>query len=483
MEENRADLPENSTAETESQPITKAISFTPTETNETAATTAPTEKKPAWKKVLGAIGDIVLVCVIIFWINAYYTDQMREQFDNVARYDANETISELKDMGVSCTVEVTDEKLPKAEKYSWKEIREGGGRPSMLFQMLMYNESFPDIFKTGKSVKYLSCTRNVKVYIVPDGAEESQYVGDVNVSIQAFYQGYGKKGWLYFDDAEPDARLESFISSYADKREQELFKQSFVLRGSNVDYYNETITISYDWTNPWDEDVSPMWAFSLSAYQNGQELRQDYYNSETDPTSSLAPGSTGSYAIVYYLRDTTAPVKLVVANSYSHFSEDDPPTIEFDISMPEANTTSQSGGYQRPGASLQGYSDIYDLYEQFQDDIANGNYTEGAQGDFYDWEEVRDYWNYDDGEDLAELTLHDFGGYGEVSFYALGQDILTYDVTFEGAYAFSGYTVDCFQFDDYESIQDLLVFRSGSQEWLVTWNDHHKDGAVYTYEP
>ena len=192
MEENRADIPENSTAETESQPITKAFSFTPTETNETAATTAPTEKKPAWKKILGAIGDIVLVCVIVLGINAYYTDQMREQFDNVARYDANETISELKDMGVSCTVEVTDEKLPKAEKYSWKEIREGGGKPSMLFQMLMYNESFPDIFKTGKSVKYLNCTRNVKVYIVPDGAEESQYIGDVNVGIQAFYQGYGK---------------------------------------------------------------------------------------------------------------------------------------------------------------------------------------------------------------------------------------------------------------------------------------------------
>ena len=151
--------------------------------------------------------------------------------------------------------------------------------------------------------------------------------------------------------------------------------------------------------------------------------------------------------------------------------------------MPEANTTSQSGSYQRPGASLQGYSDIYELYEQFQNDIANGNYTEGAQGDLYDWEEVRDYWNYDDGEDLAELTLHDFGGYGEVSFYALGQDILTYDVTFEGAYAFSGYTVDYFQFDDYEGIQDLLIFRSGSQEWLVTWNEHHKDGAVYTYEP
>lgn len=29
---------------------------------------------------------------------------------------------------------------------------------------------------------------------------------------------------------------------------------------------------------------------------------------------------------------------------------------------------------------------------------------------------------------------------------------------FEGAYAFSGYTVDYFQFDDYEGIQDLLIF-------------------------
>ena len=65
MEEKHADLPENSTTETESQPITEAISFTPTETDEAAATTAPTEKKPAWKKVLGAIGDIVLVRVVI----------------------------------------------------------------------------------------------------------------------------------------------------------------------------------------------------------------------------------------------------------------------------------------------------------------------------------------------------------------------------------------------------------------------------------
>ena len=40
MEENRADLPENSTAETESQPITKAISLTITDQDRAAGLAA-----------------------------------------------------------------------------------------------------------------------------------------------------------------------------------------------------------------------------------------------------------------------------------------------------------------------------------------------------------------------------------------------------------------------------------------------------------
>ena len=48
---------------------------------------------------------------------------------------------------------------------------------------------------------------------------------------------------------------------------------------------------------------------------------------------------------------------------------------------------------------------------------------------------------------------------------------------------FSGYTADYFQFEDYTGPQDLFIFRSGNQEWLVTWNGHHRDGAAYTYEP
>ena len=72
MEESHADLPENFTAETENQPITETISSIPPETDEAATTPVPTEKKPARKTVWGTIGDIVLVCVIVPGINAYY---------------------------------------------------------------------------------------------------------------------------------------------------------------------------------------------------------------------------------------------------------------------------------------------------------------------------------------------------------------------------------------------------------------------------
>lgn len=483
MEDHRTDFTENPNEITGKSSETNALLPEETEGPEVGKNEAASEKKPVWKKFVSAVWDIAVICLIVYGVNAYYTGQMQEQFDSIARSDAIEEHVDLDQFGIDYSLEVTDDKLPKAKTYSWKEIRDGGGRPAMLFQMLMFNESFPEIFKTGKSVRYLNCTRTVKVSIMPEGAEEPQYIGDVDVTIQAFYQGLGRKGMLYFDDAESGATLKSFINSYADTQEQKLFKQSFTVQGSTVDYYNETITIDYDWTNLFTEEVSPMWAFSLTAYQNGHELLQDYYNSKTDSASNLAPGSTGSYSITYYLRDTASPVTLVVANSYNHFFEDDPPTMEFEIALSGGTTASQSSGYPQFGASTQEYSNIYELFQQFQSDLENGNYTESEQGYLYNGEEVRDYRNYDDGEDLAELTLHDFGAYGEVAFYALGQDILTYGVSYAGSYTFSGYTADYFQFEDYTGLQDLFIFRSGNQEWLVTWDDHHRDGAAYTYEP
>ena len=352
----------------------------------------------------------------------------------------------------------------------------------MTFQLMMYNEDFPDVIKTGKSVRYLNLTRTVKVYVDQGESGEADYAGNVDVNIVAFYQNYVKKGMIYRADAEPNAALVSYIGSFVEAQEQQLFEDSFQLKDSSVDFYDETITIYYSWTNPRDEDANPMWSFSLSASQNGRELTQDYFNSETDSFSQLAPGCTGEYSITYYLHDTSSPVKLVVSNLYGdNLFADDRPGVEYEIKLTDGKTT--SGSQSNSFSTGQSDSNGYDLYEQFQQDFNSGNYTIGDPSAHYSGEEVRDYRSYDSGEELAELTLHDFGSYGEVSFYALGEGELHYDISLVDSYSCSGYTADYFQFSDYTGLQDLLVLRSGSSEWLVTWNAHHPDGAVYEYEP
>ena len=269
------------------------------------------------------------------------------------------------------------------------------------------------------------------------------------------------------------------LNKEIEAQKQKIFEQSFELKDSSVDFYNEKITIYYSWTNLQNEELSPMWAFDLNAYQGGHELNQDYYRSETDLVSGLVPGYTGEYSVTYYLHDIETPVRLVVSNTYDYFFEDDKPSTEFEIPLSGERNNAQGNASNQ---HYQGYSDFYTLYQQFQRDCESGNYFDNSQDARYSGEEVRDYRNYDGGEKLAELTLHEFGGYGEVGFYELGQDELHYDVTLEGLYTFDGYTVDYFQYTDFEGIRDLLIFRSGNQEWLVTWNTIYEDGIVYTYE-
>ena len=483
MEENK----ENNTTVSETTDAEETVSTANEKTQENVPEVdhdvpAVVSKKRSVKKVLAALLDIIFVCIIAFGVKQYYADQFREQIDKIALEQARSALSDLSAMGISFSLEPVDSDMPKAEKYAWKDLRDGGGPAAMTFQLMMYNEDFPDVIKTGKSVKYLNLTRTVKVYVDQGESGEADYAGNIDVNIVAFYQNYVKKGMIYRADAEPDAAFSSYISSFADAQEQQLFEDSFQFKDSSVDFYDETITIYYSWTNLRDEDANPMWSFSLSAYQNGHELTQDYFNSETDSFSQLAPGCTGEYSITYYLHDTSNPIKLVVSNLYGdNLFADDRPGVEYEIKLTGGKTSSsaQSNSF----STGQSYSDVYELYEQFQQDFSSGNYSIGDTSTHYNGEEVRDYRSYDSGEELAELTLHDFGGYGEVSFYALGEGELHYDVTLVDSYSCSGYTADYFQFSDYTGLQDLFVLRSGSSEWLVTWNAHHPDGAVYEYEP
>lgn len=166
MEENR----ENNTTISETADAEEAISTANEESQKAASETghdvpAAAAKKCSVKKVLTALLDIIFVCIIAFGVMQYYADQFREQIDNIALEQARSALSDLSSMGISFSLEPVDSDIPKAEKYAWKDLRDGGGPAAMTFQLMMYNEDFPDVIKTGKSVRYLNLTRTVKVYL------------------------------------------------------------------------------------------------------------------------------------------------------------------------------------------------------------------------------------------------------------------------------------------------------------------------------
>ena len=227
MEENR----ENNTTISETTDAEEAVSAANEEPQKAAPETghdvpAAAAKKRSVKKVLTALLDIIFVCIIAFGVMQYYADQFREQIDNIALEQARSALSDLSSMGISFSLEPVDSDIPKAEKYAWKDLRDGGGPAAMTFQLMMYNEDFPDVIKTRKSVRYLNLTRTVKVYVDQGESGEADYAGNVDVNIVAFYQNYVKKGMIYRADAEPNAALVSYIGSFVEAQEQQLFEDS-----------------------------------------------------------------------------------------------------------------------------------------------------------------------------------------------------------------------------------------------------------------
>lgn len=176
MEENR----ENNTTISETTDAEEAVSAANEEPQEAVPEVdydVPdvVPKKRSVKKVLTALLDIIFVCIITFGVMQYYADQLREQMDNIALEQARSALSDLSSMGISFSLEPVDSDIPKAEKYAWKDLRDGGGPATMAFQLMMYNEDFPDVIKTGKSVRYLNLTRTVKVYVDQGESGEADY--------------------------------------------------------------------------------------------------------------------------------------------------------------------------------------------------------------------------------------------------------------------------------------------------------------------
>lgn len=136
MEENK----ENNTALFETTGAEEIVSTANEESRKDASETdhdvPAAAKKRSVKKVLTALLDIIFVCIIAFGVMQYYADQLREQIDNIALEQARSALSDLSSMGISFSLEPVDSDIPKAEKYAWKDLRDGGGPAAMTFQLM-----------------------------------------------------------------------------------------------------------------------------------------------------------------------------------------------------------------------------------------------------------------------------------------------------------------------------------------------------------
>ena len=158
-------------------------------------TNAPQKQQPTWKNILITILDIVLIWAVVKVVNYYYTNEVMGRIDQSILNHVKSSFSSIEDMGLICSLELVDEDdLPKPEKYSWQEVRDGGGKVAKAFSNVMDLDDFNEVIKAGKSVKCVHQVRTLEVYTHVEFSDESpQYAGNVTVSVYAFYQGHAKK--------------------------------------------------------------------------------------------------------------------------------------------------------------------------------------------------------------------------------------------------------------------------------------------------
>lgn len=83
-------------------------------------------------------------------------------------------------------------------------------------------------------------------------------------------------------------------------------------RGGTDSNGDETVVVTYEWTNNTDSSTSFMATVEDTAFQNGQELDKDFYLSDSDTYdsdsqySNVQSGATGTVTIAYVLSDDSA---------------------------------------------------------------------------------------------------------------------------------------------------------------------------------
>lgn len=148
--------------------------------------------------------------------------------------------------------------------------------------------------------------------------------------------------------------------------------QHFYLYDINDWYLGDyqQFVIEYQWTNTANHAKSPFTDVSISAYQNGVELKTDYaYEQPCDALTNIAAGETITNSIAFKLNDPYSDIEVRAANYLAEFSGDSSEIIK------TVSLDNNAGSTYPPETS--GNQSSTGLYTDYNLSFYDGSYADG----------------------------------------------------------------------------------------------------------
>ena len=148
--------------------------------------------------------------------------------------------------------------------------------------------------------------------------------------------------------------------------------QHFYLYDINDWYLGDyqQFVIEYQWTNTANHAKSPFTDVSISAYQNGVELKTDYaYEQPYDALTNIAAGETITNSIAFKLNDPYSDIEVRAANYLAEFSGDSSEIIK------TVSLDNNAGSTYPPETS--GNQSSTGLYTDYNLSFYDGSYADG----------------------------------------------------------------------------------------------------------
>ena len=186
----------------------------------------------------------------------------------------------------------------------------------------------------------------------------------------------GEHLYTGYVNLEPSDGLYAAGEEYAQNRAQSILEdkfqfQHFYLYDINDWYLGnyQQFVIEYQWTNTGNHAKSPFTDVSISAYQNGIELKTDYsYNQPYDALTNIAAGETITNSIAFILNDPYSDIEVRAANYLAEFSGDSSEIVK---TIPLNNNV---GSTFTPGTS--GNQSGTGLYADYNLSFYDGSYAD-----------------------------------------------------------------------------------------------------------